>query len=168
MLQRLRYIGIILLGAAVPAFAESGRGNPHDGKLTRMAQTSEQRPRGREFVGTPRYEPKAGWVPLGSKSITHGSGEGRFTVSLGRRPLRSLHLVADGNSVVIRTVRAAGRGGKRISTSEHNLYTGSSYDLELPGRRGPAAIEIQYTARADGSRAPATLTVYGEVAPGSR
>ena len=178
MLRSFTLVCLALLGLAGPVHAgtyPSGQARLDSPRLidarnegTRLAQSPDQRPRGRESVGTPRFEPRAGWIALGSKSIVHGSGDGRLTVAIGKRQLRGLHLVSDGNSVVIRAVRVAGREGKPISTSQQNLYAGASLDLDLAGRRGLTAVEIEYTARADGSRAPATLTVYGEAAPGRR
>lgn len=178
MLRRLSLACLAVMGCAGHVHAgtsPSGQPKPVSprsidarSESMRLAQSPDQRPRGRESVGTPRFEPRAGWTALGSKSIVHGSGDGRFTVPIGKRHLRSLHLVSDGNSVVIRAVRVAGRGGAQISTSQQNLYAGASLDLDLAGGRGITAIEIEYTARAEGSRAPATLTVYGEAAPGGR
>ncbi len=168
MLQRLSQVGLVLLGTTLPACAEASVSNQSSldrvrsgvlrGESMRLAQSEDQRPRGREYVGTPRYEPRAGWISLASRSIVHGTGEGQFTVNIGKRQVRSLHLVSDGNSVVIRAVRV--KGGRILTTKSHNLYTGSSYDIDLAGQRGASTIEIDFTARADGSRAPAVLTVY--------
>ena len=150
---------VLLWGAVAPHTGATPRFALEARSEIKLAQATDQRPRGREFVGVPRLEPRPGWVSIGSKPIAHSSGEGRMTVTGDN--LKRVHLVAEGNSVLIRAVHVRSRGLARLLVhQEHDLQTGSSLDIDLPSRRGATTIEIEYRARTEGLRAPARLIVY--------
>ena len=96
-----------------------------DGGEHALRVVQAQARRGNEFVGVPRFEPPAGWQEIGSRTVAHASGEGRLSADIHGRSFRRLHLIANGNSILIASVQIVGRSGSpHVVRLAHDLQTG--------------------------------------------